>query len=45
MNSVFWIASMTKAIAAAAAMQLIEQGNLSLDEPIGPPCGRYQVQG
>jgi hypothetical protein len=27
---VFWIASMTKAITATAAMQLIEQGNLSL---------------
>jgi CubicO group peptidase (beta-lactamase class C family) len=31
---VFWIASMTKAITAAAAMQLVEQGKLSLDEPI-----------
>jgi methyl acetate hydrolase len=35
MDSVFWIASMTKAITAAAAMQLVEQGKLSLDEPIG----------
>ncbi|RJF75878.1 serine hydrolase domain-containing protein [Rhodopseudomonas palustris] len=34
-DSVFWIASMTKAITAAAAMQLVEQGRLSLDEPIG----------
>ena len=34
-NSVFWIASMTKAITAAAGMQLVEQGKLSLDEPIG----------
>jgi methyl acetate hydrolase len=34
-NSVFWIASMTKAITSAAAMQLVEQGKLSLDEPIG----------
>jgi CubicO group peptidase (beta-lactamase class C family) len=32
---VFWIASMTKAITAAAAMQLVEQGKLSLEEPIG----------
>src|SRR5215207_9403171 len=32
---VFWIASMTKAITTAAAMQLVEQGKLSLDEPIG----------
>ena len=34
-DSVFWIASMTKAITAAAAMQLVEHGKLSLDEPIG----------
>src|SRR3954468_4341728 len=34
-NSVFWIASMTKAITSAAGMQLVEQGKLSLDEPIG----------
>ena len=35
LDSVFWIASMTKAITAAAGMQLVEQGKLSLDEPIG----------
>jgi methyl acetate hydrolase len=34
-DSVFWIASMTKAITAAAGMLLVEQGKLSLDEPIG----------
>jgi methyl acetate hydrolase len=34
-DSVFWIASMTKAITSAAGMQLVEQGKLSLDEPIG----------
>src|SRR6266446_4335137 len=34
-DSVFWIASMTKAITAAGAMQLVEQGKLSLDTPIG----------
>ena len=34
-DSVFWIASMTKAITAAAGMQLVEQGKLSLDAPIG----------
>jgi methyl acetate hydrolase len=34
-DSVFWIASMTKAITAAAAMQLVEQGKLALDAPIG----------
>lgn len=35
LDSVFWLASMTKAITAAAAMQLVEQGKLALDEPIG----------
>src|SRR6195952_1505558 len=35
LDSVFWIASMTKAVTAAAGMQLVEQGKLSLDEPIG----------
>src|SRR5450432_1355131 len=34
-DSVFWIASMSKAITAAAAMQLVEQGKLSLEAPIG----------
>jgi len=35
LDSVFWIASMTKAITSAGAMQLVEQGKLSLDAPIG----------
>jgi methyl acetate hydrolase len=34
-DSVFWIASMTKAVTSAGAMQLVEQGKLSLEEPIG----------
>jgi methyl acetate hydrolase len=34
-DTVFWIASMTKAVTSAGAMQLVEQGKLSLDEPIG----------
>ena len=34
-DSVFWIASMTKAVTTAGAMHLVEQGKLSLDEPIG----------
>src|SRR5947199_441625 len=34
-DSVFWIASMSKAITAAGAMQLVEQGKLSLNAPIG----------
>jgi CubicO group peptidase (beta-lactamase class C family) len=32
-DSVIWIASMTKAVTAAAAMQLVERGRLSLDQP------------
>lgn len=35
-DTVVWIASMTKAITAAAAMQLVERGKLSLDAPIAP---------
>ncbi len=35
-DSVFWIASMTKAITSTAAMQLVERGKLSLDAPIAP---------
>jgi len=34
-DTVFWIASMTKAITSTAAMQLVEQGRLSLDRPVG----------
>src|SRR6202165_4305851 len=34
-DSVSWIASMSKATTAAAGMQLVEQGKLSLDAPIG----------
>src|SRR3977135_2887199 len=34
-DSVFWIASMTKAITTAAGMQLVEEGKLSLGAPIG----------
>jgi methyl acetate hydrolase len=33
-DTVFWIASMTKAVTSAAAMQLVEQGRLTLDGPI-----------
>ena len=46
MDSVFWIASMTKAITSSAAMQLVEQGKLPLDAPIGkllPDLSRPQV--
>lgn len=45
-DSVFWIASMTKAVTTAGAMQLVEQGKLSLDAPIGevlPDLAKPQV--
>jgi methyl acetate hydrolase len=34
-GTVFRIASMTKAVTSVAAMQLVEQGKLQLDQPIG----------
>jgi methyl acetate hydrolase len=45
-DTVVWIASMTKAVTGAAAMQLVEQGRLSLDAPAAgtlPALGRVQV--
>ena len=45
-DTVVWIASMTKAITAACAMQLVERGRLSLDGDIAailPQLGRIQV--
>jgi len=45
-DSVFRIASMTKAITGAAAMQLVERGQLALDQPardILPLLGKVQV--
>ena len=33
LDTIVWIASMTKAITGAAAMQLVEKGKLSLDAP------------
>jgi methyl acetate hydrolase len=45
-DSVIFIASMTKAITGAAVMQLIERGNLSLDQPaadIVPEIAKKQV--
>ena len=35
-DAVFWIASMTKAITAVAAMQLVEAGKIGLADPLGP---------
>lgn len=34
-DSIFWVASMTKAVTTFAALQLVEAGRLSLDAPIG----------
>ena len=36
LDDVFWIASMTKLATTIAALQLVEQGKLALDSPIGP---------
>jgi len=35
LDTVFRIASMTKAVTSVAAMQLVEQSKLELDKPIG----------
>jgi methyl acetate hydrolase len=34
-ETIFWIASMTKPITSVAALQMVEQGKLELDAPIG----------
>ncbi len=34
-DTVFWIASMTKALVSTAAMQLVEQGKVTLDQDLG----------
>jgi methyl acetate hydrolase len=34
-DTVFYIASMTKPLTSVAAMQLVEQGKIKLDEPVG----------
>ena len=33
-DTIFWVASMTKAVTSVAALQLVEQGKLSLDAPL-----------
>lgn len=46
MDSVFAIASMTKAITSAAAMHMVERGKLSFDQPAAkvlPELGKVQV--
>jgi methyl acetate hydrolase len=45
-DTVVWIASMTKAVTGAAAMQLVERGKLSLDAParaVIPALGEARV--
>src|SRR5215471_1839729 len=45
-DTVVWIASMTKAVTGAAAMQLVEQGKLALDAPaksVVPALGEVGV--
>jgi CubicO group peptidase (beta-lactamase class C family) len=46
LDAVFWIASMTKAVMAAAAIQPVEQGKLQLDQSLGqlmPELAALQV--
>ena len=45
-DAIFFIASMTKAVTTAAAMQLVERGKLTLDEPAArhlPELGKLEV--
>ncbi len=45
-DTVMWLASMTKPVVGAAAMQLVEQGKIGLDEPaakIVPELGDFKV--
>ncbi len=46
LDTVVWIASMTKALTTTAALQLVEQGKLELDAPVGdvvPQLGQARV--
>ncbi len=45
-DSIFWVASLTKAITAVAAMQMVEQGRVGLRQPLGnivPKLANLQV--
>lgn len=46
LDSVFWIASMTKSISATTVMTLVDEGKLSLDEPAAkwlPELGKVKL--
>src|ERR687886_62919 len=46
LDTVAWVASMTKAVTSVAAMQLVEQKRVTLDEPLSeriPDLARIQV--
>ena len=46
MDTVFWLASMTKPLVGAGAMQLVEQGKIELDAPVAkviPELGGFKV--
>jgi CubicO group peptidase (beta-lactamase class C family) len=42
LDTVFWIASMSKAVTSVAAMQLVERGAVGLDDPL-PELGQARV--
>jgi len=47
MDAMFRIASMTKAVTSTAAMQLIEQGRFTLDDPVAkifPDFANLQIR-
>ena len=46
LDSICWIASLTKAVTSVAAMQMVEQGRVGLDQPLGsivPKLANLQV--
>lgn len=42
-NNIFQIASMTKAVTTVAALQLVERGKLSLDEPVAKHLKQFEA--
>ena len=47
-DNVFWVASMTKMFAGASIMMLVDQGRVSLDDPVTkfiPQLGKWMVVG